>query len=124
MASIDLNRLWVHDATDLADHILVRAHSIDEEPSTAGEVRSYGSRRRIVTTGEESRTAEYEAKFLPRTDLDWLLARRGRLLLWRDHSGRLLWGTVFAVPFSEWKHRSDVVRASWTVVEATHTVEV
>lgn len=125
MALVTLTRLWVHDANDLADNITVDlAAPIDDTPSVLGEVRSYGGRRRIVLTEEESRTVIYRTSELPRADLEWLLDRLGQLLLWRDERHRLLWGATFAVPYQELGHRSDTVSASWTVVETTHTVEV
>lgn len=102
MASVTLNKLWLHDGGDLSDNIRVY-YDPDEQvtPSRRTEVRTYaGGRQRAVTGPARPVTASWAARALTLEDLDWIEERLGRLLLVRSPSGRNVWGVIAELPYS------------------------
>lgn len=124
MASIELDKLWVHLADDPDTYIVL--DYVDEQvtPARKVDVRTYaGGRRRSVTTPERTRRSEWSLGILTRQQLDTLDRWLGRTLMVRSPSGELIWGVCSQVP-SKHVRKGGHWDAPLAVEMVTHTVEV
>ena len=110
--------LHVHDAADPTDSIRLVIPEAAWTDTLDGEVRSYGSRRIIAVTDTDQREVPYLTELGSRETWEWLHARRGRLLVWRDPAGQVVYGTTFEIVVEVQSH--DWV-LSWTVHATTDT---
>lgn len=110
--------LWlhVHDPTNPTDRTQVVVPSVEWQDTLAGEVRSFGERRRAIVGAEQTTAVPYTTTLGSRAVWQWLHDRRGRVLVWRDPSGRVVHGATFdiatVVESAHW-------HMSWTVHATT-----
>jgi hypothetical protein len=124
LAVVDLERVWLHDAANLSSYLRLFSTRPDDGRTRRGEVRSYaGGRRRIITGPTRGGTIAVTLRDVDGVELDQLDAWTGELLMYRDQSGRLEFGTYFTMQVSEYKDQSgyDVAISFETV---THSIEV
>lgn len=121
MASVTLDKLWLHDAADPATYLALPARVPDEVDSAVGEVRTYaGGRQRVVTRAARPRKLNYELIRVSSSDLETLRGWKGTILLLRDYHGRRLWGVYFELGIKNWRGEAahdvsfDVREVSWT----------
>jgi hypothetical protein len=124
MATVTFTEARLGLASDLSDEIVFPVVTSSEVASTDGGVRQYATRRRVVTTASGAVTVSVDAVFMPRADAESLSARRGVLQVYRDHAGRVLYGTYFAAPVTErlGNHLTPDVQLSFEAT--TDTAEV
>ena len=93
MAEVDLTQVWIHKAND-ADTVvkLDDTTGISEGATIAGDVYRFATGRRWITQGINWRVIEVVALNIPRTDVDLLRTWVGELLVYRDPTGRIVWG--------------------------------
>lgn len=124
MAIVLLNRLWLHDAANLADNVAIRVQQIDEEKSVDGDVRKYaGGRLRSVSSAGTRRTVEVELRLIERADVDTVKGWVGRKLMLRDPRGRKIFGVFHEVEVEEWPAR-DRATVTFTFEELSHSEAV
>lgn len=124
MAEVTLDRLWLHDAD--APETYLRFFTTDRGDTRAvdGEIRTYANgRRRLVTRAGSARTLPVTLRQVSDADLDVLEEWRGRLVMVRDHRGRLFFGTYFSIDVTDYKDRSGYDVAV-EVADVTHSIEV
>lgn len=124
MASVTLDRVWLHRAGELGTYLRFFSTDRTDQRNTSGDVRMYsGGRLRSVTrTGSRQQlglTLRQVSDDALVTLEDW----RGALLLLRDHRGRLLWGSYFALDVTDYQDRSGY-DVSLTFLQVTHSAEV
>lgn len=125
MASITLDRAWVHNGADPSDNR--RFWSAQPPPSdddaVAGDIRAAADGTlRLVTTGERRRTIPVGLVDVSDQELAWLRALAGQLVLYRDSWGRKLWGAYLSVgvtrlPDVNW-------RVTLNLLEVTHSESI
>jgi hypothetical protein len=125
MATVSLDRLWLHDANNPTTFITCftngRAHDVDVD----GQVRRYANGRlRAVSRAGRRQKLQTTARYVTNSELAQLEAWLGETLLcWRDVYGVLLFGSIFALNPVPYKDRTgwDV---TFTFQEVTHSIEV
>ena len=124
MASVDLGHVYLHDASDLETFLRFQTTDRTDARTRGGEVRTYaGGRRRIVTTPRRTQSIGVTLRMVTDDDLDQLEEWAGRLLMYRDHKGRLVFGTFLTFDVADYKGGAehDVTLSFET---ATHSIEV
>lgn len=121
---VTLNQVWLHDAVDPENYL--RFYTIDraDDRERGGAIRSYaGGRRRIITTPNRQQAIPATFRAVTSTQLDQLDDWAGELLMYRDHMGRLEFGTYFKLAIADYKDRSgyDVTITFETI---TYSIEV
>lgn len=107
MASVTLDRLWLHQADDLDTYLRFFTSDRGDERAVPGEVRVYAQgRRRIITRTGSAQTLTATLRQVTSAELDTLEDWRGDLLMLRDHRGRLVFGTFFDMAVTDYTDRS------------------
>lgn len=108
MASVTLDRLWIHDADDLSSY--VRLHYTDEhvDPSKTVDVRAYaGGRMRAITRPARRRQASWNVGLMSNDDRDTLEGWLGRMVMVRSPSGEKFFGVMGELPSEHVRKRGD-----------------
>jgi hypothetical protein len=93
MAGVTLSTLYLHDAADLSDYMVLNVSDINETPSSSAIVRAYANGRlRLVTTPELRDELSLRLILVSRADREALSAWRRTLLLLRDPLGHVMHG--------------------------------
>lgn len=122
MASVTLDRMWVHDATDLDTYLTFYTSDRSEDRTLAGTVRTYANgRQRIITSTGSSRTLPVTFPLVTSSELTQLEAWRGTMLMFRDHRGRLFFGTFFGLSITDHNDRSGY-SVTLTITEASSSL--
>lgn len=96
MASVDLDRAWLHRTDDLSVYVSAFSADWNDVETVAGEVRTYaGGRMRIVSRPRRQQTLSVTLRYVPLADIDTLRDWAGDVLMLRDKRGRKLYGTFF-----------------------------
>lgn len=107
MATVTLDRLWIHVATDVTDlSVYERFYTSDWGNSRAmpGEVRRYSSGRlRPVTRVGKARTFKRTLRNVTEAQLELLDEWMGLDLMVRDHHHRIMFGTYFDFGEADYK---------------------
>lgn len=124
MASIALDRVWLHQAADLSTYLKFFTTASGDERSMAGDVRRMSNGRlRLVTSVGLNRTHPTTLRMVSDDDLatleDWI----GDLLLFRDHRGRLMFCTYFTFSVTDYKDRSGY-DVTLSLSEVSSSIEV
>lgn len=123
MATVPLTEVWLHDASDHSSYLrLYTAERVYEEAG-AGEVRSYGSVRRIIVTDEEQQTLPLAFPLVTTVELAQLRTWKTQELMYRDPQGEVLGGAYFTLSVTAHKDRSGF-QVAVTFVESSFSVEV
>lgn len=108
--SIELDRVWLHVADDLADAVGLRHRPLAGVHAVDGGVRVYGNgRRRLIRRAGVSEPVDIDVIRCTRAAYEWLLDRLGTTLLLRDPHGRRRWGVVLDLPWGEWPFADDTL---------------
>lgn len=121
---VTLNQIWLHDASNPADFL--RFYTIDrsDKRDRSGSVRVYaGGRRRVVTTPARAQNIGVTLRMVTTAEVDQLEEWAGTVLMYRDHIGRLAFGTFFELDVDDYKDRlhHDV---TFDFVTSTFSIEV
>lgn len=120
MASVTLDRLYVHLASNHDDYIRIWLESEKERTSKDGEVREYaGGRMRSVVRVGRRQTLAVTHEQMARADVDKLRGYLGKLLLVREPRGRKLWAVFHDIDIDEIAP-VDLVNVTLTFHEVTH----
>lgn len=107
MASVTLDRCWIHLFDDPATYLRFYTSDRTDDRALDGTVRHYAAgRRRIVLSARATRTIGLTLRQVTDIDLATLDEWRGERLLLRDHRGRLVTGTFFAMSVSDYSDLS------------------
>lgn len=104
MASVTLDDLYLHEATDNSVYITAILTGEREQASKPGQVRRYANGRlRSVSSSASPTELSVELRLADRSDVDqvrtWMQAHT--LLLYREPRGRRLWGVLFDLTVEE-----------------------
>lgn len=119
MTTLDLDRLWIAPASDLADVIPLRWSSAGGTDDSRVQVQYFAQgRRRLIGPPGSSTVVVWSIPFIERSTYNVLAARAktGAVQLVRDSRGRRIWGRV-GVQFAEARHRNVVQAVTLTVTE-------
>lgn len=123
MASVVLDRVWVHLASDLNSHVTFFSADWSDNRSARGEVRTYANgRRRVIRRAGTSRQIGFTAKVLTRVQVDTLVSWAGRVVLVRDTKGRKVYCTFFTVDVGDFVDGSHEVTVAATEVTFSEAV--
>lgn len=104
MASVDLDRAWVHRTDDLSVYVSSFSAEWDDVEQVDGEVRAYaGGRLRVIRRATQRRTLKVTLRYVPLADIDTLRGWAGDVLMVRDKRGRKMFGTFFSSQVSDLK---------------------
>lgn len=104
MASVDLDRAWIHRTDDLSVYVSAFSADWDDVEQIPGEVRRYaGGRLRIVSRPGKQQVLSVTLRYVPLVSIETLRSWAGSLLLVRDKRGRKLYGTFFSTEVSDLK---------------------
>lgn len=107
MASVELFKTWVHDGSDLDNSVQLYSSGRSDNDSQGGEVRTYANgRRRLITTPAVGESIPVTFPWITRTELVWLQARKGQIVLYRDAWGRSLYAAYLSLSISDFTDRS------------------
>jgi hypothetical protein len=107
MPAATLTQFWVHDNDDLSDYIVAYSRDRGDERGVGGEVRQYAAGRfRTVTREGVSRSIAAQLVNLTDTQVGWLEDRLGQVVMVRDHEGRKMFGSFFAMTVVDQRDRS------------------
>lgn len=126
MASITLDTLFLHDATDLSAYVAFDADlvSLSERASHSGEVRTYaGGRQRLITRPGEPRTINVKFEYVSPSEQQALRDWIGVLLLLRDPRGRKVYGVFHEMDVSE-RNPIDYTDINFAFQQVTASEEV
>lgn len=126
MATVTLDEGWLHDAANLATFVRVDLSSVAESAEIPADVRRYaGGRLRLVTKPGPARTVSVACKLADRAAVDTLRSWVGRLLLYRDPTGRKVWSMFGEVSITEIPGGdSTFADCSFVLREVSHTEAV
>lgn len=124
MAMIMLDKLWLQEADNQAEHIAVRVASIDVTSARRAEVRSRaGGRQVVVNSPTRPRAVNVQLVRVSRSSAEWIEARLGDRLFLRDPRGRALFVAILSFELVEAKG-FDVVDVRFAAREVSGTVAV
>lgn len=124
MAKVVLDRHWLHDAENLASHIACWAETPAVKETVDGEVRKYASgRMRTIVRAGQARTVDLTVFDLSDADYQLLRSWLGKVVMWRDIRGRLIFGSFFSVKPEDYPDGDGWI-VSFTLHEVTRSVEV
>lgn len=124
MATVTLDRLWLHTASDLSTYRRFFTSGRSDDRSITGDVRTYANGRlRIVSRVGAKQQLGVTLEQVTDADLVTLESWRGVLLYLRDHRGRTLFGTYFSMKVDDYLDRSGYA-VSVTFQQVTSTVAV
>ena len=121
MASVQLSTVLLSSVDNLGSPLELDVSGLSERTPRPGEVRNYGGRLRVVTDDDRGATVlQVQARQTSRAT--WRILREwadGRTLLWRDHTGRKLYGFTLDVPATELIVDDVDVEIAFTFTEVT-----
>jgi len=124
MASVTLDRLWLHDSANFGTYFRFYTTGRSDERSVVGDVRRYasGRLRTVVRTGQAN---TFPVTLVQVTDVEFaqLEAWLGKVLMVRDHRGRLFFGSYFSLEVDDYPDRSGY-DVSVTLAQVTDTYSV
>lgn len=124
MATITSSYCWLHSAADLTDNLKIEPKAFRVPPSMAGETRRRaGGRLVAVSRPGVARTATVTVQIEARDDLEWIIDHMGTLVLVRGPRGERIWGTYWAVDWTE-AAQFEFPFAVTVAVEEVTTTEV
>lgn len=121
---IELDRVWIHNADDLAELVAAFSDQPVESQSRVGEVRQYASGR-LQTVVRAGGRRSFDINLVDITDADLELLRDwvGRPVMFRDKRGRLHFGTYFELTPVDHADGTGW-QAAFTLHEVTRSVGV
>lgn len=124
MATVVLDRAWLHDAANLDDHLAFFTTDRTDARSVGGAVRSYANGRlRLIRTADTAQQVAVTFRLVTGPQLDQLDAWAGAVLLYRDHMGRMFHGVYLALKVSDYRDRSGYdVAVSFARLDADFAV--
>lgn len=103
MASVTLARIYLHTASDLADHEKFWSDQPAESLHQAGEIRTYaGGRRRIITRAVRTQTIGISLLDVSDDQKAWLELHMGDEMVYRDPQSRIFGGAYFDIDPSDY----------------------
>jgi hypothetical protein len=124
MSSITLTRLWIHDAADLAQYVIVDVNELKPTLALTGRFVSLaGGRQRLITTAARSRSLPLSLELVPAADVAQLEAWAGRLLLVRAPHGLLMYGAFLGLE-PTWRSADEAETMTLVVTLISHEIEV
>lgn len=124
MASVTLKHVWIHNAADLSDFVVLPWSEMSVEPARKAEVRTRaGGRQVIVSSPARWRTATITFPLVDRTSLATLEDWCGTRVFVRDSRGRTMFGMFPVVNITERRNNHEPV-VGLTLREVSGTVEV
>lgn len=107
MASVDLDRVWLNQVSDLTVSVSFFSSDRSDDRSTRGEVRTYtNGRLRLVTRVGSSQSLSVTGRNLSADQVAQLDDWRGTLLLLRDVWGRAVYGAYLDISVTDYTDRS------------------
>lgn len=107
MASVTLNHVYLHDAGRLGDWMRFISADPSDDREVVGTVVSYATgRRRLIVTPARSQELSVTLRNVTDPELDQLDGWAGRVLLYRDHRRRMLYGSFLSLAVSDYVGRS------------------
>lgn len=125
MASVTLTYDYLHDVGDLTDFHSFTAPTLGEQPSDGSrfELMASGRVRAIFTTGK-IRTYQISWIYVDRDVVAWLRTKERQLMLWRDTTGRAVYGMFLTPSISEVGQGLNQCHVGLTFVEVTYNPAV
>lgn len=124
MASVTLDRAWLHLASDLATYERFWSEKPGDSRSKAGEVRAYASGRlRTITRVTRRQKLEIPAVDLTAAQIDTLDSWQSETVMYRDESGLLLFAAYFDLAVDPYPFGQGY-EASFTLQQVTYSIEV
>ena len=128
MATVTLDDLYLHDASDPSSYVVVSLSGEREQSTKPGEVRRRaGGRLQAVVRDGSFQALDVTAELAGRSDIDQLRSwhEAGTVLLYREPRGRKLWGVVLGLDVSEIAGvGADVADVSFTFLQVTFSEAV
>ena len=122
MASVQLRKVWLHDAANPVNRHEFWSNRPADDRDYGGEVRTMANgRRRIITNAQRSQTLPITLVDVTDSQLEWLESFAGRLVMYRDPKGRLLFCTFFTLGVEE--YRDFNYEVTLTLQEVTYSIE-
>jgi hypothetical protein len=124
MPVVTLDRVWLHDSDDLATYVTSYSADRADERRRSVDVRTYaGGRRRAVTRVDRRQALQVMLRLVDAATLDQLDDWIGHVLMFRDRTGRLVFGTYAALAVVD--HDDDgTFDVSFSFEDVTHSIEV
>lgn len=120
MALVTLDRMWLHEASDLSDVLTFRQVEWSEKQDRDAEVRVYaGGRRRLVGSPGASHQLMVTIPWMDRDSFLALLDRSGRMQMLRDGRRRRMWGMVSDVTGAELRAYDTLRSVGFTFTQVT-----
>lgn len=108
MASIVLDRLWIHLSDDLSAYVRLHYTSEQVTPARKVDVRGYaGGRMRSIATEQRTRKGVWQVGLLSNDDRDTLDGWLGRSVMVRSPSGEKFYGVMGEVEGAHVPKRGD-----------------
>lgn len=124
MATVELSKVWIHRADDLAAAETFYSNKPGDDFVQDGEVRAYATGRlRIISRPAQRSGYRVNLRDVTDAQVETLKEWAGQLLLYRDPRGRMIFGSFFTLTIDEYK-AVDGNDVSLTFQQVTHTVEV
>lgn len=124
MALVELDTVYLHDAADLSDFVMLDVESLVEEPEMGGDFRRRaGGRVQLIRRKGRHRRFSVQAVQVSRDTVDWLREHIGSTLLLRDPRQRKAYGAYLEVSVDE-VPAVDMAVVSFTFGELTHSESV
>lgn len=93
MAAVTLGHLWLHDADDLSDVLVLRLRGMSSTPERRAERREYaGGRFRLVRGPQTVSTLTVDLSQVTSVQVARLEGWTSRVLMLRDPAGRKMFG--------------------------------
>lgn len=127
MASVTLDDMWLHDATDYSSYIRIPLNRMATiEGDVQGEVRRYaGGRLRFIRRPGDKDNLTVSLTMVPQATVTAIKNWSGKLLMFRDPKGRKLFGQYSTVNMSEEPGPRELVRnVTFSFEEITESEEV
>jgi hypothetical protein len=124
MASVTLDRVWLHDWNDLSVYETFWSAKPGDQRQKAGEVRAYaGGRLRNITRALRKQTLAVRLVDVTVAQLDVLDGWLGTDLMYRDETGLLLPGTFHDLDADTYPFGQGY-EVSFTFQQITASIEV
>lgn len=103
MATVQLSGMWVHDDRQpTLDWRHLRAMTALTRTTQVAVTSMVSASGRLLSRRRPGAPSTWQAQIqIGRDDADWLRARVGRRLMWRDYAGHVLWAVASSLPESE-----------------------
>lgn len=123
MASVPLDRFFIHLRSDLANHLKFFTTGRGDERGVPGEVRRYANGRlRVIVRAGEAQTLAATLVQVTDAELDLLESWLGRQVMVRDHRGRRMYAVFFQMQVTDHTTGDYDVAVSFTEYTDTDAV--